>query len=51
MRRPIAAAGCLDGRDPTLPAGIRRQPSAFHMNVHTPEFPGGAIRGQLRRVA
>jgi CHRD domain len=46
-----AAAGCLDGQDPVLLREIRRQPSAFYVNVHTPEFPGGAIRGQLRRVA
>jgi CHRD domain len=46
-----AAAGCLDGQDPALLREIRGQPSAFYVNVHTPEFPGGAIRGQLRRVA
>jgi hypothetical protein len=46
-----AAAGCLNGQDPALLREIRGQPSAFYVNVHTPEFPGGAIRGQLRRVA
>jgi hypothetical protein len=46
-----AAAGCLGGQDPALLREIRGQPGAFYVNVHTPEFPGGAIRGQLRRVA
>jgi len=26
---------------------IRKSPQAFYVNVHTVEFPGGAIRGQL----
>jgi CHRD domain-containing protein len=46
-----AAAGCVHDQDPALLQDIRRQPNAYYVNVHTPEFPGGAIRGQLRRVA
>jgi hypothetical protein len=46
-----AAAGCVDGQDPAVLRDIRRHPSDFYVNVHTPEFPGGAIRGQLRRAA
>jgi hypothetical protein len=28
---------------------IRANPSAFYVNVHTADYPNGAIRGQLRR--
>jgi hypothetical protein len=30
---------------------VSRQPSKFYLNVHNAEFPDGAIRGQLARVA
>ena len=33
----------------TLADEIRANPSAFYVNVHTADFPNGAIRGQLRR--
>jgi CHRD domain len=46
-----AAAGCIGGQDAALLRDIRRHPSAYYVNVHTGEFPGGAIRGQLRRLA
>ena len=44
------AAGTSRGCAPvarTLVAGILAQPASFYANVHTAEFPGGAIRGQL----
>lgn len=33
--------------EPTLAAEIAGNPADFYFNVHTPEFPAGAIRGQL----
>jgi hypothetical protein len=46
-----AAAGCVDDQDAAVLRDIRQQPGAYYVNVHTREFPGGAIRGQLRRAA
>jgi hypothetical protein len=46
-----AAAGCVDDQDPALLRDIRRHPADYYVNIHTPEFVPGAIRGQLRRVA
>jgi hypothetical protein len=46
-----AAAGCVEDQDPAVLRGIRRQPRDHYVNVHNAEFPGGAIRGQLRRAA
>lgn len=40
------AAGCTSA-DPALLAEILANPSNFYVNVHTAEFPGGAVRGQL----
>ena len=44
-----AAGGCVSGADPDLTRDIRRHPSRYYVNVHTADFPDGAIRGQLRR--
>jgi CHRD domain len=46
-----AAAGCVGDQDPALLRDIRRHPADYYVNVHNAEFPGGAIRGQLRRLA
>jgi hypothetical protein len=46
-----AVAGCVEDQDPAVLRDIRRQPRDYYVNVHNAEFPGGAIRGQLRRVA
>jgi hypothetical protein len=45
-----AAAGCIAGQDPAVLRDIRRHPSAYYVNVHNVPYPGGAIRGQLRRA-
>jgi hypothetical protein len=38
--------GCVSAnRD--LIKEIRKNPEQFYFNVHTGEFPGGAVRGQL----
>ncbi len=44
---PGAAGGCLSDLDPRLLKAIRRGPGAFYVNIHTVEFPDGALRGQL----
>jgi hypothetical protein len=41
-----AGASCATA-PATLAAQIAANPAGFYFNVHTPGFPGGAIRGQL----
>ena len=40
--------GCTDGSEWTQDR-IEGNPEAFYVNVHTAQYPNGAIRGQLRR--
>jgi hypothetical protein len=40
--------GCADGAEWTQDR-ILDNPQAFYVNVHTAQYPNGAIRGQLRR--
>ena len=35
--------------DPDLIKDIRQNPANYYVNVHTSEFPGGAVRGQLSK--
>lgn len=43
------AEGCASGVDPALLARIVADPASFYVNVHTTDFPPGAVRGQLDR--
>ena len=41
--------GCVDGVASDLLRQIKRRPGRFYVNIHTADFPSGAIRGQLKR--
>ena len=43
-----SVSGCAENVDRELIKAIRQDPSAYYVNVHSrPNFPGGAVRGQL----
>ena len=41
--------GCV-GVDPTIVKQIRDNPAGYYVNIHTANYPKGAIRGQLAKV-
>jgi CHRD domain len=43
----FALSGTAPNVDPELIAKIRDRPTDFYANLHTAQFPGGAVRGQL----
>jgi CHRD domain len=43
---PGASSGCTQA-SADLAAAIQRHPRRYYVNVHTADFPGGAVRGQL----
>lgn len=47
---PGASSGCVQVTDAALLADIQAHPRAYYANVHTGPFPGGAVRGQLKRL-
>jgi hypothetical protein len=45
---PGASSGCVSV-DPAVAQAILKNPHRYYANVHTTQFPAGAVRGQLRR--
>jgi CHRD domain len=43
---PGASSGCATA-ERSLLEDILKHPNHYYSNVHTPDFPGGAVRGQL----
>jgi hypothetical protein len=41
--------GCVEDLRTRLLRRIKEEPRRFYVNVHTSDFPDGAVRGQLRR--
>ena len=41
--------GCVKNVSKSLIGKILKHPSKYYVNVHTMDFPGGAVRGQLHR--
>ncbi|MEV0277132.1 CHRD domain-containing protein [Streptomyces sp. NPDC050610] len=46
-----SVSGTVTVKDGQLLKDLASDPSGFYVNVHTGEFPGGAVRGQLHRLS
>ncbi len=42
--------GTVEVKDAALLDALKNDPASFYANLHTAEFPGGALRGQLHKV-
>ena len=42
------AVGCKEDQDPVVLQHILDEPAAFYVNVHTTDYPAGAVRGQFK---
>ncbi|GGO92851.1 CHRD domain-containing protein [Wenjunlia tyrosinilytica] len=43
----FAISGTVPNQNPAVVKEVRHHPGGFYANVHTAQFPGGAVRGQL----
>ena len=48
--RRHSVTGTVKVEDKTLLDALKSDPGSFYANLHTTEFPGGAVRGQLHKV-
>ncbi|MFC6080429.1 CHRD domain-containing protein [Sphaerisporangium aureirubrum] len=46
-----AVTGRVNVADRGLLSAIKRSPSRYYLNLHTAQFPGGAVRAQLQRIS
>jgi hypothetical protein len=46
-----SVTGSVTVDDPQLLSSLRSDPAGFYANLHTAEFPGGAVRGQLHKLS